>query len=307
LKSNDENERKNAAKKLQELKEKSNDPSARQAADEALKERESGGGTNAGQKSGESQGKTSSSADNQKPSQDPKTGAKGSEAKSKSPSEKNDQSPDPKPDQNGAAGQGQNQSPKSGEGANRPGEKSTDQQKGGQQPGQPGAGSQPGGSGGPGQQGGSEPSGKPSSPGDAGVNRNPPPPEKGEDELSTPDNRFLQRPGDLQLEEFKKKVNKDVLRRLNMTEEEYQRFLKAYEEMLKRQPPPAVGKQDMASPVKGNRILPNQAVRQVESGVPSKVGNLERVGPGQPPPEYREAFKDFTQRLSEMEKTRDRK
>jgi hypothetical protein len=109
------------------------------------------------------------------------------------------------------------------------------------------------------------------------------------------------------LEEFKKKVTKDVLKQANMTEEDYQRFLKAYEEMLKKQAPPAEDKETLAGPQRGGGSLRNQGVRQVQPGGPTKTGNLERGGAAEPPPEFRESYKVFSKQLSELEKTREKR
>src|SRR5262249_53296521 len=54
-------------------------------------------------------------------------------------------------------------------------------------------------------------------------------------EGSAADPRFQKKAGELQLEDFKKKVTKEVLQKANMSEAEYQKFLKAYEEMLRKQ------------------------------------------------------------------------
>ena len=50
-----------------------------------------------------------------------------------------------------------------------------------------------------------------------------------------PDAKFAGKAGEMQLEEFKKKVDRKMLDELKMTEQEYAEFLRAYEAMVKRQ------------------------------------------------------------------------
>src|SRR5262249_40172205 len=57
---------------------------------------------------------------------------------------------------------------------------------------------------------------------------------------------------DLQLEDLRKKINKDVLKEANMTEQEYQEFLKAYERMLKNKSAATDEKEKLAGPQQGN-------------------------------------------------------
>ncbi|MFO0810503.1 MAG: hypothetical protein U0746_17900 [Gemmataceae bacterium] len=140
---------------------------------------------------------------------------------------------------------------------------------------------------GPGSQGGTGPTG-------AGIGDN----ERGEG----PDARNARRAGELQLEEFRKKVDKSVLDRLKMTEQEYRDFLAAYEAMLKRKPaagPPA--KDDrVRGDAKGNSAA-NTAARKIQSG-PEGKGNLERGGAALPPPEFRDGYKGFTEDVSKTTK-----
>src|SRR5207302_1586822 len=83
---------------------------------------------------------------------------------------------------------------------------------------------------------------------------------------------YQKRAGELQLEDIKKKVNKDVLKQLNMSEEDFQKFVKAYDEMLKRKQPPGAEKENLTGPQRGNRSLPNQNVRAVAPAEQGKGG-----------------------------------
>ena len=111
----------------------------------------------------------------------------------------------------------------------------------------------------------------------------------------------------MQLEEFKKRVNKDVLKKANMTEEEYRQFLKAYEEMLRRKGPAAQEKEKLTAPQRGGGDLSNQNARRVVPGASGKAGDLLRGGPAVPPPEFRDAANEFSRKLSELERARQKK
>jgi hypothetical protein len=115
----------------------------------------------------------------------------------------------------------------------------------------------------------------------------------------------LHRAGELQLESIKKHISKDVLKRANMTEAEYQKFLKAYEDLLKRQASTPAMPDKLMAPLKGpTGALPNRGVRIAQPGVQVKPGTVERGGPTVPPPEFREAQNEFSRRLSELERLR---
>jgi hypothetical protein len=115
------------------------------------------------------------------------------------------------------------------------------------------------------------------------------------------------RAGELQLEDIKKKINKDVLKQLNMTEEEFQKFAKAYEEMLKRKQSSGPDKENVAAPQRGNRSLPNQSTRLVDPLEQSRENKLQRLGPTFAPPEFREAYKQFSKHISDLEQTKEKK
>ena len=111
----------------------------------------------------------------------------------------------------------------------------------------------------------------------------------------------------LQLDDLKKRVNKDVLRKANMTEADFQKFLKAYEDLIKRQQAVRPEREKLDAPQKGGAALPSQNVRRVEAGVKAKVDKTDRLGPIQPPPELVEPQKEFSRRLSDLERTPENK
>jgi hypothetical protein len=110
--------------------------------------------------------------------------------------------------------------------------------------------------------------------------------------------------GELQLEDIKKRINKDVLRQLNMSDDDFQNFLKAYQEMQNRKHPATADKEKLAVPQTGNRTLSNTNVRRVEPGERGKAGTVQRLGPTFAPPEFREAYKEFSKRISQLEQTK---
>src|SRR5262249_34562418 len=87
--------------------------------------------------------------------------------------------------------------------------------------------------------------------------------------------------GELQLEDFKKRVTKDVLQKANMTEEEYREFLKAYQEMLNRKSPSQ--RAEESDPKRGPESLSNLAPRRVDTGAKGRADQLQRGGAGLAP------------------------
>src|SRR5262249_28429229 len=112
--------------------------------------------------------------------------------------------------------------------------------------------------------------------------------------------------GNLQLEDLKK-INPDLLKRANMTPEEFEKFKKAYADLLKREAARPSEKEALANPLKDNRRLPNQRVRQADTGLGTKPDTVDGLAPASPPPEFREAYQEFSRRLSEKERTKEQK
>lgn len=107
--------------------------------------------------------------------------------------------------------------------------------------------------------------------------------------------RFQDRSGVLQLEEFKRKIDKKILKDANISEEDYRAFLKAYEEMLKRPQAQARGNETLPAPKTGS-TLPSVGARQVKpTGTATDVKAGARP---QPPPRYRDAYREFTRQLA---------
>src|SRR5262249_53360797 len=121
------------------------------------------------------------------------------------------------------------------------------------------------------------------------------------------DPRYQKKASTLQLEEFKRRVNKDVLKELKWTEDDYQKFLKDYADMLQREASSPAAPENLVAPQRGGGTLPDQPVRQVNPSGQNNTGNLERGSNSLPPPEFREAQRRFTQRLAELKREREQK
>lgn len=114
-----------------------------------------------------------------------------------------------------------------------------------------------------------------------------------------PDEEFLRKSGDLQLEDFRKRVDKSVLDQVKMTEAEYQEFLKAYESLVKRA---KAAKPEPADRVRGatkGGSSANAAARKINPGEKSGP-KTERGGRGAAPPEFREQYKETTEQQSKQ-------
>lgn len=157
------------------------------------------------------------------------------------------------------------------------------------------------------REGGEQPNQNPSNPGgrpDPDTSEPDPP----EPEAGSPDNpEHLKKAGALQLEDFKKRVTKDVLKEAKMSDEDFQKFLKDYEAMLRRQGALDRNPEKIGAPLRGGGNLPNQKAQRVVPGTQVNPGQLQRGGQALPPPEFREVHKEFSRRLSELEKLREKK
>ena len=69
---------------------------------------------------------------------------------------------------------------------------------------------------------------------------------------------------------------------------------------------PAVAEKQLA-PRQGNRGMPNQGVHRVESDSKASVASPDSLGPLEAPPEYREAYREFTRRLNEAERASEKR
>jgi collagen type III alpha len=114
------------------------------------------------------------------------------------------------------------------------------------------------------------------------------------DQAGQPSRPGAHRPGILQLEDIRKRVNKDILKDAHMTEEDYQKFLKAYEEALRRRKD--TSRADKPPDTRPGAPLPSFGGQAVKgSGSKDDLGADAKA---LPPPSYRDAYREFTKQLS---------
>lgn len=114
------------------------------------------------------------------------------------------------------------------------------------------------------------------------------------------DPRHRQRGGSLQLEDFNQ-IDKKVLDNMGWDEQKLAEFRKHYEEMLKRQPPPGASEDERVLGPQRGGSLPNVKVQPVKPAA-GKVGEARTGIRAEPPPEYRDAYREFTRKLQELDR-----
>ncbi|GIW80877.1 MAG: hypothetical protein KatS3mg105_2684 [Gemmatales bacterium] len=113
---------------------------------------------------------------------------------------------------------------------------------------------------------------------------------------SEADPRFQRYGGDLQLEKLPKTLPPEILKKFNMTPEEYARLREA----VKKMKPVATQPDDpeqLVDPSRGGGNLENLGPQRV-TGVDDKGKPVQMTGRGVPPPEFRKAFKEWSKRIS---------
>jgi hypothetical protein len=318
LRNADPNTRRELQKKLEDLvKNNPGDAQTREAIEKALKQ--SGDGNAGGPKPDQ---KGDQRAANDQPKRQPGdgagTGAKPDAAKPPQPGERGgEQQPgqapqagQPRPDQRP---QGQGREPGPGD-PGAQGQRPKGQANRPPQPGQPGAENPPKK---PGDNTGDQsdhpgktpsepaPSSKPVAPDGSGVpGATPPGPAnqaagKSEAEYGPPpDANYTSKTGDLQLERFPKNPDKDLLKDLGMTADEYKQFLRQLAEYEKRRK--ATQANDAGNLQRGagrGASAANSGARRVEGGT-DKAGNLDRGVVAPAPAEFRDGYKGFTEDVS---------
>ena len=301
LKSGDAKVREQASKKLEDMKDAIQDPALRKAAEEALEKQKQNqgqqGNKSPDQKQGDGPQKPGNQGEAKKDNQQP--GNKDGKPDGGNPGKADQGNQGDKGDK-GNAGQG-NQDAKNDQGDGKQGQgkdgkpgQGQDGNKGEDGKGDPnGKGSNPGGGPGKGTQGerqGPAQNAEPDGPGTA------------------PDPRFQKKAGELQLEDIKKKIkeNPDILKKANMTEKEYLEWLKAYENMLKRNEPAAKNEEKLANPKDRSGSLTNVAPKKMNSN-PNQNNRPQGASSSSAPPEFREHYKEFTEKLSGLEKVPQKK
>ncbi|MBY0524967.1 MAG: hypothetical protein K2R98_16295 [Gemmataceae bacterium] len=123
-------------------------------------------------------------------------------------------------------------------------------------------------------------------------------------EGSAADLRHKARAGELQLEEFKKRVTPEMLKKFNMTKEQYDKFLKDYEARLKELKSSAQEQEKIEKALLGSGQRPNPGVTRVRPPTTGTRDPLQGVGPLLPPSEFQKSYSDFTEELSKLKPKR---
>jgi hypothetical protein len=271
LESKDRQQRDEAKRQLEQIEKNAADPEARAKAEEALKKKsqQDGAGDNGSSQSG--------NGPSGEPKGEPKkgegNGSKGNGSKgdgSKGDGSKGDGSKDNRSKGDGSKGDGSKGDGSKGDGSQGSGQGSGSAENKGQ------GGNTPGGGG---QRRGGEGDG-------AGQGDNQPSPNK---PAKPRDHRAAQ----MQLEDFAKRVNKDILKKAGVSEEAWKKYLEARRKQLAT---PEPKHPDAPVDPQQARTLPSMGGRTIQSA----DGKADAHGPdrGQPPPGYRDSFREFTRQMS---------
>jgi hypothetical protein len=85
-----------------------------------------------------------------------------------------------------------------------------------------------------------------------------------------------------------------------MTDAEYRDFLKAYEDMLRNRPGGHADDEKLTDPKAKGGNLRNIGPKQMKPT--GKDNKTNTAGIALPPPEFRDAYKEFTEKISGLEK-----
>ena len=109
-----------------------------------------------------------------------------------------------------------------------------------------------------------------------------------------PDKPRDHRAAQMQLEDFAKRVNKDILKEAGVSEEAWKKYLETKRKQLA---PPDKPRPEAPSAPRQAQQLPSMGGRTIQPAAP---GQGDDHGPdrGQPPPGYRDAYREFTREMS---------
>jgi hypothetical protein len=120
----------------------------------------------------------------------------------------------------------------------------------------------------------------------------------GEDKRPKGEKPAAHRASMMQLEEFRKKVDKDVLKDLKMSREQFEKFLRDYADLAKRQQKTAAEAPEVLPGPQRGGALPSVGGTRSKPAAGSKTDDVRSEGRPQPPPEYRDKYADFLRRLA---------
>lgn len=109
-----------------------------------------------------------------------------------------------------------------------------------------------------------------------------------------PDKPRDHRAAQMQLEDFAKRVNKDILKEAGVSEEAWKKYLATKRKQLT--PPEKLRPEELSAPQQANQ-LPSMGGRTIQ---PAAAAQEDTQSPNraQPPPGYRDSFRKFTQQMS---------
>lgn len=112
------------------------------------------------------------------------------------------------------------------------------------------------------------------------------------------DPEHLKKVAELQLEQFRNRVNKKVLDDAKISPEAFEKFLRGWVEMKRKQGLLPSDEEKLPAPAQGGG-LPSVGASKVVGGE-DRGGDVKAGARGQAPPEFREAFRKFTRDLSTL-------
>ena len=119
------------------------------------------------------------------------------------------------------------------------------------------------------------------------------------DQADKPDGKLSGKTTDIQLETLQKQVNPEILKKAGVTEEEWRQYLSTRKKQLGDSQKEDLEKGTFApSAVK---TAPSLSARKVNN-TSSQSTNAGESSRALPPPGYRDAYKEFTRKIAEMEK-----
>jgi hypothetical protein len=99
----------------------------------------------------------------------------------------------------------------------------------------------------------------------------------------------------MQLEEFAKKVDKKILKDAGVSEEAWKKFLEARRKQVA--PPEKHRPETPADPRQASQ-LPSMGGQTIQPSPSGQAGDVHGPDRGQPPPAYRDSFREFTRKMS---------
>ncbi|MFO0843538.1 MAG: DUF4175 family protein [Gemmataceae bacterium] len=134
-----------------------------------------------------------------------------------------------------------------------------------------------------------------------GDRREPGKSDEGDGLAARPEKAERHRASMMQLEEFRKKVDPDLLKDARMSAEQFRQFLQDYADLARREPPAADDRDVPPAPGRSGP-LPSLPGRTIKPGGKAPADDLRGEGRPKPPPEYRDSHADFLQRLQRPSK-----